>query len=116
MSTVLGSEKAIAAKPPAAPQTIFWYRELPPLSAEPVEEHTVEASSVPVPGRLAYRDELWSSCYGDAVRKTALRLEQEITRLGGRYAHVLAESVSVGHAPATGEAWLHITLTYMLYK
>jgi len=108
MSALLASEKADA-------QTIFWYRELPPLAAEPMEEHTVEASSGRVSGTIAYRGELWTTCYADAMAQVTRRLEQEIERLDGRYARVLSESVDSRHSDATGEAWLHIVLTYMLY-
>jgi len=114
MSPVLESEKNIPTKPPAA-QTIFWYRDLPPLDAEPAEAHRVEASSKRVAASLAYRDELWTACYADAIAKATRGLEGEIARLSGRCAHVRSESVEVCHA-RTGEAWLHITLSCMLYR
>ena len=38
-------------------KTVFWHRELPPLEAEPIGEHVVEAVSQRVPGTLAHRDE-----------------------------------------------------------
>jgi hypothetical protein len=44
------------------------------------------------------------------------RLEQEIARLGGHYAHVLDESVDSRHDDVAGEAWLHGRFTYMLYR
>ena len=38
---------------------VFWHRELPPVQADVVADHTVEANSSRVPGTLAHRDELW---------------------------------------------------------
>ena len=35
------------------------------------------------------------------------RLAQEITRLGGHYAHVHDESIETRHDDAAGETWLH---------
>ena len=60
-------------------------------------EHVVEAASGRVPGTLAHRDELWSQCYEDLMAQTRIRLEQEVTRLGGNSAHVLNESVDSKH-------------------
>jgi hypothetical protein len=48
--------------------------------------------------------------------QTRIRLEQEIERLGGDYAHVLGEVVDTRHDDAKGEAWLHGCFTYMLYR
>jgi hypothetical protein len=95
---------------------VYWHRELPPIDAEAIGEHIVEAASGRVPGTLAHRDELWSQCYEDLMAQVRIRLEQEVTRLGGDYAHVLDESVESKHDSVTGEAWLHGTLTYMLYR
>src|SRR5215467_2021830 len=113
MSTVL--EENIVENAVPRDQVIFWHRELPPLAAEPVGEYTLEATSNRVPGTLAHREELWSRCFKAAMAQANLRLKQEVTRLGGRYAHVLSESVDSRNNAATGEAWLHIILTYMLY-
>jgi hypothetical protein len=79
-------------------------------------EHVVEATSVRVPSTLAHRDELWERCYEDLMARTRIRLEQEVLRLGGNYAHVLDESVDSRHDDVTGESWLHGTFTYMLYR
>jgi hypothetical protein len=95
---------------------VYWHRELPPLDAEAVGEHIIEATSGRVPGTLVHRDELWSQCYEDLMAQVRIRLEQEIARLGGDYAHVLDESVESKHDAATGEVWLHGSLTYMLYR
>jgi hypothetical protein len=95
---------------------IYWHRELPPFSAEAVAEHVIEATSSRVPGTLVDRDELWGQCYEQLMSCTATRLEQEVVRLGGQYAHVLDESIDSRHDGATGEAWLHGRFTYMLYR
>jgi hypothetical protein len=79
-------------------------------------EHVVEATSARVPSTLAHRDELWDRCYEDLMVQAQARLEQEVVRLGGNYAHVLDESVDSRHDDVTGESWLHGSFTYMLYR
>jgi hypothetical protein len=101
---------------PLATKTVFWHRELPPLEAEAIGEHTVESTSERVPGTLAHRDEIWDRCYADLMAQTRARLEQEIARLGGHFAHVLEESVDTRHDDARGEAWLRGRFTYVLYR
>jgi len=44
------------------------------------------------------------------------RLAQEITRLGGHYAHVHDESIEAHHDDAAGQAWLHGRFTFILYR
>ena len=44
-------------------KVVYWHRELPPVEAELVAEHTVEANSSRVPGTIAHRDELWDQYY-----------------------------------------------------
>ena len=95
---------------------VYWHRELPPLEAEAVAEHMVEATSSRIPGTLVHQDELWSQCYKDLMARTCTLLEQEIVRLGGQYAHVLDESIDSRRDEATGEAWLHGRFTYTLYS
>ena len=95
---------------------VYWHRDLPPLDAELVAEHTVEASSSRVLGTLAHRDELWDQCYRELMTNTKNRLHEEVARLGGHYAHVHAEAISPKHDDAAGEAWLHGCFTYMLYR
>jgi hypothetical protein len=101
--------------PTEAARTVFWHRELPPASAGPIGEHVVEAVSTRIPGTLAHRDELWQRCYEDLMMQANRRLEQEVARLGGRYAHVLDESVDSRHDDVRGEAWLHGRFTFVLY-
>ena len=95
---------------------LYWHRALPPLDAEPIGEHTLEANSSRVPGTLSHRDELWDRCYQDLMANTEIRLTQELARLGGHYAHVYDESIEPRRDHATGEAWLHGRFSYMLYR
>lgn len=95
---------------------VYWHRELPPLDAEIVAEHTVEAASARVPGTLAHRDELWNVCFDDLMARTEARLEQEVVRLGGHYAHVLVEAIDTRRDDLKGESWLHGRFSYVLYK
>ena len=95
---------------------IYWHGELPPLDAQAMDEHIAEAASGRILGTLAHRDELWNRCYEDLMVQARARLEQEIIRLGGNYAHVLNESVDSRHNGATGEGWLQGRFTYMLYR
>jgi len=95
---------------------VYWHDELPPLAAEPVAEHTVEATSARVPGTLSHRDELWGHCYAELMAAAQARLLQEIARLGGHYAHVREESIDARRDDVAGEAWLHGRFSYMLYR
>jgi hypothetical protein len=95
---------------------VFWHRQLPPLTAEPTEEHTVEADSDHVAGAFVRGDAVWSRCYDGLMARTEDRLVQEIERLGGDFAHIHDESIVPRHNSATGESWLHGRFTYMLYR
>jgi len=95
---------------------IYWHRDLPPIDALIMGEHTVEAASARVPGTLAHGDELWNACLDDLMAATRTRLEHEVARLGGDYAHVLDESIEPRHDEAKGEAWLRGRFTYVLYR
>ena len=95
---------------------VYWHRELPPIDAVLLGEHTIEATSGHVEGTLAHRDELWDKCYDDLMSEIRVRLEQEVRRLGGHYAHVLDEVIDSRHDDAKGETWLHGRLTYLLYR
>jgi hypothetical protein len=114
--TTLKIPGGIDAATGAESQTIYWHRELPPLDATSLGEHTVEATSHRVPDTLAHRDELWDRAKDDLMAQARDRLAEEIGRLGGRYAHVLGESIDTRHDPATSEAWLRGRFTYMLYR
>jgi len=97
-------------------KVVYWHRELPPLDAEILAEHTVEAVSGRVAGTIAHRDELWDRCYLELISRAEERLAQEVARLGGDCAHVLTESIDVRHDDAVAEAWLHGRFSYMLYR
>ena len=97
-------------------KVVYWHRDLPPLDAELMAEHTIEATSDRVDGTISHRDELWDRCYRDLLANTRERFSQEIDRLGGRYAHVLDEHVDSRHDDVVGEAWLRGRFTYVLYR
>ena len=98
------------------PRIVYWHRELPPLDAELVAAHTVEANSSRVPGTIAHRDELWDQCYRELMANAESRLVQEVARLGGHFAHVYDEAIDPKHDDAAGEAWLHGRFSYMMYR
>jgi hypothetical protein len=77
----------------SGPKIVYWHRELPPLDAELIAEHTVEANSGRVAGTIAHRDELWDQCYRELMATAESRLVQEVTRLGGHFAHVHDEAM-----------------------
>jgi hypothetical protein len=101
---------------PAATQRIFWHRDLPPVRAEIMDEHVVEATSLRLPGHLVQRDDNWHRCHDDLMVRTRERIEQELTRLGGDYAHVVDESIDSRHDDAVFEAWLHGRFTFVMYR
>ena len=97
-------------------KVVFWHRELPPIDSEVLAEHSVEANSSRVAGTLAHRNELWDQCYQELMMNAKSRLVDEVTRLGGDFAHVLGESIGAKHDDAAGEAWLHGSFTYVLSR
>lgn len=99
-----------------APNTIDWHRELPPVAAVAIGEHTVEATSRRVPDTIADREMLWRRANDELMDQARARLGQEIARLSGRYAYVLDVSIDTRHDASTGEAWLHGRFTYVLYR
>lgn len=102
--------------PDAGAKTVYWHRELPPLDAEPLGEHIVEADSMRVTGNLAHRGDLWDRCYQDLMARLEDRLHQEAARVGGHYAHVLEESIDSRHDDRSGEVWLRGRLKYLLLR
>jgi hypothetical protein len=97
-------------------KVIYWHGDLPPLDAEPDGEHIVEATSSRVKGNLEQRGELWDRCHDELMTRVQDRLQQELARLGGDYAHVLKESIDSRHDDATGDAWLHGCFNYVLLR
>jgi hypothetical protein len=101
---------------PTAPHIVYWHRDLPPSDCEPVGDYTIEATSARVPGTLSHRDEIWDRCYRELMDRVRLRLEQEIARLGGDYAHVSREHIEPRHDQRTGEAWIYGRFDYELFR
>jgi hypothetical protein len=101
---------------PDTAATVYWHRALPPLDAEPIGVHTLEATSSRVPGTLGHRDDLWNRCYHELMVNAEYRLAQEIARLAGHYVHVYDESIEPRRDEAAGEAWLHGRFYYVLYR
>jgi hypothetical protein len=100
----------------ATGKTIFWHRELPPRDADVMGDHTIEATSARVAGALRQHDALWDSCYHQLMDRAVVRLEQEMLRLGGDYAHVLSEEIEPRHDDRTGEAWMYGRFDYALFR
>ena len=99
-----------------APKVVYWHQELPPVNGEVLHEHVIEAISDTVQGSIERHGDLWHRCYTQLMEHTRLRLEQEVKRLGGDYAHVLDEHVDSRRNDATGESWLHGRFSYVLYQ
>jgi hypothetical protein len=99
-----------------SPKIVYWHRDLPPLAAESIGEHTVEATSSRVHDGVAHRYGHWLQCEDELMACTRHRLAEEIVRLGGRCAHVYKETIDARHDDATGEAWLQGRFEYTLYR
>ena len=95
---------------------LYWHRELPPLTAEAIGEYTLETTSRHVAAGLSRAGEEWGRCHADLMMQARGRLEQEVARLGGDYAHVGEELISARHDDAIGEAWLYGRFRYVLYR
>jgi hypothetical protein len=99
-----------------APKIVYWHKELPPLDGEVVQEEEVEADSDRVPGTIERHGELWQLCSAMLMERTRVRLEQEVARLGGDYAHILDEHVDSLRDDANDQSWLHGRFVYVLYR
>jgi len=97
-------------------KTVYWHRELPPLDAEILHEHVIEATSDRVRGSIERHGELWERCHGALMQHLYDRLTQEVARLGGHYAHVLDEHIDSRRDDAVDESWLHGRFSYVLYR
>jgi hypothetical protein len=97
-------------------KVVFWHRELPPLDAEMVGEHVIEASSRRIAGSLARGDVAWDRCYDELMAEANTRLVDEVRKLGGDCARVTDETVDPRHDPKTDESWLNGTFTFVLYR
>jgi hypothetical protein len=117
----LPSTTTAAGRPPAFDsenrhKVVYWHRELPPLHAEPLGEHVLEADSMRVTGSLAHRGDLWDRCYQDLMTRLDERLRQEARRLDGHYAHVLEETVDSRHDDRSDDVWLRGRVKYLLLR
>jgi hypothetical protein len=101
---------------PSGKKIVYWHRELPPPDGEVMHEHVIEATSDRVKGAIERHGELWGRCYDGLMEHTRIRLEQEVRRIGGDYAHVLDEHIDSRRDDATGESWLHGRFNYVLYR
>ena len=95
---------------------IYWHRELPPQSADPAGEHWVEARSEPIPYLYSRKNELWGQCIDSLSAHARERLLDELDRLGGDYAHVMDEAVTVKIDHEKSLYWLEGRYDYMLYR
>ena len=95
---------------------IYWHRQLPPANAQPIGAHTLEATSGRVSGTLEHRTDLWDRCYSDLMSETTRRIGQEIGRLHGDCARVLAERIEPRRDERTGEAWMYGRFEFELYR
>jgi hypothetical protein len=106
----------ISSSGETARKVVYWHRELPPARTEVMHEHVIEAVSDRVPGAIERHGELWQRCYDELMEHTRVRIEQEVKRLGGHYAHVLDEHIDSRRDDAKGESWLHGRFNYVLYR
>lgn len=75
---------------------VYWHRGLPPLHAEVMGEHTVEATSSRVPGTISHQDELWDRCYQELMANTRARNAYPTTATGSPCAS--ARSTAIKYA------------------
>jgi hypothetical protein len=54
--------------------------------------------------------------YRELMARARVRLEQEVARLGGDYAHVSSEHIEPRHDDRTGEAWMYGRFDYELFR
>jgi hypothetical protein len=116
LDPLMSKEQLMSATASTGTRILYWHRELPPLTAEAMGEYTLEATSRHVAAGFSRADEEWGRCYGDLMTQARDRLEQEVARLGGHYAHVGEELISPQHDDRIGEAWLYGRFKYVLYR
>jgi len=95
---------------------VYWHRDLPPVKAQPIGAHTLEATSARVAGTLEHRNDLWDRCYRELMAEATRRLEQEIVRLDGDWAHVLTEHIEPRRDERTCETWMYGRFEFVLYR
>jgi hypothetical protein len=99
-----------------SPKVVYWHRELPPLDGEVMHEHVIEATSDRVSGSIERSGDLWERTYAGLMAHTKERIAQEVSRLGGHYAHVLDEHIESKRDDVNNESWLHGRFNYVLYR
>jgi hypothetical protein len=107
---------AMGSPEESQPKVVYWHEELPPLESEVLHEHVIEAVSDRVHGGIEKHGELWHQCYATLMEHLRLRLEQEVKRLGGDYAHVTDEHIDSRRDDGAGQSWLHGRFSYVLYR
>jgi hypothetical protein len=95
---------------------VYWHRDLPPLDAEILDEHVLEAKSDRVSGSIERTGELWDRCHTALIEHANDRFIQEVARLGGDYAHVVDEHIDSRRDDLTTESWLQGRFNYVLYR
>jgi hypothetical protein len=83
------------------------------LQLETEKTHCEPSLPVRMPGRNARTS---PAVRGELMDRARFRLEQEIARLRGDYAHVLTEEIEPRHDDRTGEAWVYGRFDYELYR
>lgn len=101
---------------PSSPSVVYWHRDLPPLDAEAMDEHVVEAQSPRVAGLVERHGPLWDQSHAALMAAIEARIRQELARLGGDYAHVMDEHVDSRRDDATSESWLHGRVSFVMYR
>lgn len=97
------------------PQLIYWHRDLPPLSEQMEGEHEVTATSERVHFSWADQNTQWKECHEQLMANGAERIRQEVNRLGGSCARVLAEEVTSQRDDATQEFWVAGRFRFLMY-
>jgi hypothetical protein len=97
-------------------RVVYWFRDLPPLDGEPSGEDQVEAVSTRFHGRLEHADDLWDRCRDEVLAVATTRIEQEVARLGARYARVTDEELDSRHDDAANESYLHGRFRFVVYR
>ena len=106
----------MSTSPKQSEKRIYWHRDLPPLDAEIEGEHFLDAASEKVPYHFDRRDQLWVECHPSLVSSVETRIDQEITRLGGRCAHIVDEDIEPSVNNGAGLYHLKGKFTYLLYR
>ena len=90
----------------------YRHRDLPPVTAELMADYRWKRRAVAW-RHHHHRDELWQHRYDELMANVADRLRQEITRLGGDYAHVhdgpsMCGTMTRRMKPGCTAGWIHM--------